>query len=131
MRTASLMLGVVFFSAAFANGQKVESEGKAWLTQHTQLAEINVNGVWQSGDWGKVTLAQAEGSREVSGEGDGWDITGVVSGKAVVLLFSSKGKISYSAELLAEGEKTLKGTYSKSLMKPNSKKKPMLLVKQG
>ncbi len=126
---SSWLLLMVFVLAVNLHAQKVDKEGKTWLDQHTEPAQINVNGIWSSDDWGDVTLNQIEGSREVTGDGDGWRIDGVVSGSMVFLLFSNKGNVEYSAELVAEGGNKLTGAYTGKLMVERSKKKPMLLTK--
>jgi hypothetical protein len=126
----ALVLGIMFLSVAAASAQTVAQEGKTWLDRNAQPAEMNVNGAWQSEDWGELKLEQAEGSRDLTGTGDKWDITGVAGGTTAFLVFhDKKGKIAYSAELSAEGEKTLKGRYSKKLMTESSKNKPMLLTR--
>ena len=63
---------------------KVELEGKAWLDSQKAPAEINVNGTWNSEEWGDLHLIQPEGSRDVTGNGDGYKIVGVVSGKSLI-----------------------------------------------
>jgi len=120
---AMLLMAVVVFA------QKVEKEGKAWLAQYNEAAAINVNGSWNAGDWGKIVLTQAEGSREVTGSGDGWKIDGVVSGKKIYLLFSHKGRVNYCAELTAESADLLTGEYSNGMMRPKAKLRPMALKK--
>src|SRR5258708_12857092 len=57
---------------------KVEVEGKAWLDAQKDPAEINVNGAWDSEEWGDFHLNQSEGSRDVSGNGVGCHILGLV-----------------------------------------------------
>ena len=120
---------VVLASLGVASAPKVDHEGKAWLDRYKEPAAINVDGLWHSDDWGDVILEQAEGAREVTGSGDGWDINGVVSGGAVYLLFSDDGEVNYSAELTDDHEKRLRGVYSSGLMHEKSKKKPMLLTR--
>jgi hypothetical protein len=91
---------------------KVEVEGKAWLDSQKDPAEINVNGAWDSEEWGDFHLIQAQGSREVSGNGGGYEIVGVASGKRLFMLFSEKHTVEYCATLSPNGENTLAGTYS-------------------
>jgi len=91
---------------------KVEVEGKAWLDSQKDPAEINVNGAWGSEEWGDFHLIQAEGSREVSGNGGGYDITGVVSGKHLFMLFSTRHTVEYCGTVSPNGENSLSGTYS-------------------
>ena len=85
----TLLLLCISFPTSLA-AAKVEVEGKAWLDSQKDPAEINVNGVWDSEEWGTFHLIQAEGSRDVSGNGGGYEITGVVSGKRLFMLFSDK-----------------------------------------
>jgi len=119
----------LFISAASA--QRVEKEGKAWLdTCPDAAATMNVTGVWNDPKWGNISLNQHQDSRRVIGSGDGWDISGVVSGNSVCLLFSFRDKISFSAKLTAEGTTQLNGTYVKGLLSDKSKTTPMRLVKR-
>jgi hypothetical protein len=108
----------------------VETKGKAWLDPHSEAAAINVNGEWHAQEWGKIVLNQAQGSRGVTGRGDGWDITGVVSGKQVFLLFSHRGTVNYSAQLTSEGDNSLNGSYSRGFMDAKSKRRAMQLTKR-
>lgn len=107
----ALLVGLAIFTSFSLFAQKVEIEGKAWLDAKTEPPEINVNGSWASEDWGTVLLNQTQGSREVTGASDNWEISGVASGKEVFLLFSSKGRVGYSAELSLEQANTLAGRY--------------------
>jgi hypothetical protein len=91
---------------------KVEVEGKAWLDSQKAPPEINVNGVWDSEEWGDLHLIQPEGSRDVSGNGDGYNIVGVVSGKRLFLLFAEHHTVEYCATLNPNGENSMIGTYS-------------------
>ena len=91
----------------------VEDAGKAWLDEHKDPAAVNVNGDWHSKEWGVFHLTQAEGAREVSGTAPRFDVTGVVSGNSLFLLFwKGKGTVSFCATLGSENDKTLTGTYS-------------------
>jgi hypothetical protein len=118
---------VVFAGAAFARGATVAKEGRAWLAQFSDAAGVNVDGSWQSKDWGTVKLVQQKDSREVTGTGDGWEIVGVVSGNKLYLLFADKkGNLNYTATLTAKGESKLEGTYARY---GSGKTKPMLLTK--
>ncbi|HTT19501.1 MAG TPA: hypothetical protein VMG82_11170 [Candidatus Sulfotelmatobacter sp.] len=91
---------------------KVEVEGKAWLDSQKDPAEMNVNGEWNSEEWGALHLNQSPGSREVSGNGDGYKIVGLVSGKRLFLLFAQGHTVEYCATLSPNGENSLAGTYS-------------------
>jgi len=108
----------------------LKKNGRVWLDAHADAALINVDGNWFAREWGPIILNQTKDSREVTGNGDGWDITGVVSGKQVFLLFSSHGGVVYSAALTGDGEMTLDGSYTKGLMKDTTKGKSMRLIKK-
>lgn len=125
-----LLVGMVLILAVGLSARNLDTKGKAWLDTHTEAAAINVNGVWHAKEWGKIVLNQAQGGRDLTGTGDGWDITGVVSGKQVFLLFSSRGRVEYSAVLTPEGETSLNGSYSKGFMGDNAKGRSMHLTKQ-
>jgi hypothetical protein len=120
---------IALFFATVLVAQKVEKEGKAWLAGKAEPAEINVAGTWHAGVWGRVILNQREGSRDITGTGDEWDILGVVSGKKVFLLFSHKGRIAYSAELSPDGPSSLAGNYADGLVTPKSKTRLMHMTK--
>lgn len=107
----TLLLLCVSFPISLA-AAKVEVEGKAWLDSQKDPAEMNVNGAWSSEEWGDFHLVQSEGSRDVSGNGGGYVITGVVSGKRLFMLFSTRGTVDYCATLSPNGENGLTGTYS-------------------
>jgi hypothetical protein len=114
---------------------KVEVEGKAWLDSQKDPPAMNVNGAWDSEEWGAFLLTQTEGSREVSGNGGGYHITGVVSGKRLFMLFSTKGTVDYCATLSPNGENRLTGTYSdrKSRLKSGlcqESSRPMIMTKK-
>lgn len=108
---ATLLLLCICFSTSLT-AAKVEVEGKAWLDAQKDPPAMNVNGAWDSAEWGAFRLTQAEGSREVSGTGGGYDITGVVSAKRLFMLFSTKHTVNYCATLSPDGEKSLTGTYA-------------------
>ena len=91
---------------------KVEVEGKAWLDAQKDPAAVNVNGPWTSEEWGTLHLIQAEGSRDVGGNGGGYEITGVVSGKRLFMLFSSNHTVEYCATLSPNGDNSFAGTYA-------------------
>lgn len=125
-----LAVSVILILAVGLSAKNLDTKGKAWLDAHSEAAAINVNGDWRAKEWGKIVLNQAQGSRDLTGRGDGWDITGVVSGKQVFLLFSNHGTVVYSAELTSESDNSLNGSYSKGFMSENTKGKPMHLTKQ-
>src|SRR5580698_5629714 len=124
-----LLVSMVLILAPGLNAGNLATNGKAWLDPHSDPAAINVNGIWHEKEWGKVVLVQAEGSRDITGTGDSWDITGVVSGKQIFLLFSHKGNVAYSAQLTQESESSLNGSYSKGFMGEKTKHRPMHLLK--
>jgi hypothetical protein len=96
-----------------ADAAKVEGRGREWLDEQKNSPQVNVTGSWQSRDWGTLTLTQAEGSRDVSGGTDDYELTGVVSGKELYLLFAeSSGSVAFCAILISESDGILNGTYS-------------------
>jgi hypothetical protein len=103
--------------------------GKSWLDEHTEPVAINASGTWHGSDWGELVLSQTQGSRELRGRCDKWDINGVASGNHVYLLFSSYGDVAYSATLVATSDKVLDGSYSKGLKAEGSNGKTMHLTK--
>jgi len=123
-------VGLVLLVAVGLSARNLDTKGKAWLDAHNDPASINVNGTWYAKDWGRIVLDQAQGGRDLSGHGDGWAITGVVSGNQVFLLFSNKGNVEYSAELTSESDGSLNGSYSRGFMGDKSKGKSMHLTKQ-
>jgi hypothetical protein len=125
----SILPAIALLFATVLLAQKIEKEGKAWLAAKAEPAEINVAGAWHAGVWGRVILNQSQGSRDITGTGDGWDILGVVSGKKVFLLFSHKGRIAYSAELSQEGSNSLAGNYADGLFTPKSKTRLMHMTR--
>ena len=125
-----LPVGLVLILAVGLNAKDLDTKGKAWLGAHSDAAAVNVNGSWHAKEWGTIVLRQAPDSRDLTGDGDGWDITGVVSGKQVFLLFSHKGKVNYSAKLTSQDDNSLNGSYSRDFMSEKTKTKPMLMIKQ-
>src|ERR1700733_9872527 len=114
---------------------KGEAEGKAWLDSQKDPAALNVNGTWDSEEWGTFHLVQTEGSRDVSGNGGGYEIAGIVSGKRLFMLFSSRRSVDYCAVVSPNGESSLIGTYSsrKSLAHSGlcqDKSRPMNMTKK-
>ena len=107
----SIMLG--FLLAFPAAAGKVENQGREWLDEHKDPPEVNVAGTWSSPDWNTLTLTQAEGSRDVSGTDKKFDLTGVVSGKILYLLFAHpNGSVGFCATLTSDSEGSLTGMYS-------------------
>jgi hypothetical protein len=109
--TLALLLLCISFAVSLV-AATVEVEGKAWLDAQKDPAEMNVSGLWNSEEWGALHLTQSEGSRDVSGNGDGYQIVGVVSGKRLFLLFAEDHTVEYCATLSPNGENSLAGTYS-------------------
>jgi hypothetical protein len=110
---------------------KFNKDARAWLSSCSYSAMTNVTGVWISRDWGAVRLEQAANSRDVTGYGDGWDITGVVSGDGVCLLFTphNSGAVQYSAKLQMTASDQLSGRYASGLLEDGQKGKEMRLSK--
>ncbi|HEY6339203.1 MAG TPA: hypothetical protein VIW68_11990 [Candidatus Sulfotelmatobacter sp.] len=133
--TATLLLLCISFAIP-VTAAKVEVEGKAWLEAQKDSAAINVNGAWDSDEWGDFHLLQAEGSRDVNGNGGGYDVTGVVSGKRLFMLFSTNHTVEYCATLSPNGENSLIGTYSNRKSRLHSglcqeKTRPMNMTKKN
>jgi hypothetical protein len=102
-----LLLSLIAFAA------NVEDVGKAWLDAQKDPPAINVNGVWSSEEWGDLHLTQAQGSRDVTGDSGGYELTGVVSAKRLFLLFhTGHGTVDYCATLSPEADNALRGSYS-------------------
>lgn len=112
-----------------AVAQRVDREGRTWLSTCSDPAALNVTGVWNDPKWGNITMNQHQESRQIIGSGDGWNISGVVSGKSVCLLFYNGDKISYSAKLTADASGALSGGYVKGMISEKSKTISMRLVK--
>jgi hypothetical protein len=134
MITATLLLLCVSFPISLT-AAKGEVEGRAWLDAQRDPSAINVNGTWDSEEWGTFHLVQNEGSRDVSGNGAGYEITGVVSGKRLFMLFSSRRALDYCATMSPNGENSLIGTYSsrRSLLHSGAcleKTRPMNMTKK-
>jgi hypothetical protein len=132
--TATLLLFCISFPTSLA-ATKGEVEGKAWLDAQKDPAAINVNGTWDSEEWGTFHLLQSEGSRDVSGNGAGYEITGVVSGKRLFMLFVARRAVNYCATMGPNGENSLIGTYSsrRSLLHSGAcqeKTRPMNMTKK-
>ena len=130
----TLLLMCISFPVSLT-AAKVEVEGKAWLDAQKDPPAMNVNGAWESEEWGAFLLKQTEGSRDVTGNGGGYDITGVVSGKRLFILFSTKHTVEYCATLSASGENSLAGTYSDRKSRLHSglcqeSSRPMIITKK-
>lgn len=125
-----LLVGMILVLAVGLSAGDLDTKGKAWLDSHNEPPAINVAGNWHAKEWGKIVLRQAPDSRELMGDGDGWDITGVVSGNRVFLLFSNKGKVTYSAVLTSQPDNTLNGSYGKGFIGDMTKGKSIIMIKQ-
>ena len=115
--------------AVSLHGQTEAAEGKAWLAASAEKPAMNVTGIWEGGDWGLVSLNQRQGDSRIIGTADGWDLSGVVSGKTVLLLFLKKDKVAFSARLTIDGPKQISGGYAKGLLSAASKTIPLQLKK--
>jgi len=132
--TAAILLLCVSFPLSLT-AAKVEAEGKAWLDAQKDPPAINVNGAWDCEEWGSFHLIQAEGSREVKGNGAGYEVTGVVSGNSLFMLLVSKDTVQYCATLSANGDNSLIGNYSNRKSRLHSglcqeKSRPMNMTKK-
>jgi hypothetical protein len=111
-----LCTGVLSLAVAAANGAQSE-ESRSWLEAHADPPLVDVSGTWYGGySFGEVILKQVEGDRKVEGHNGDYEITGVVSGNRVFLLFFSSGALYCSAVVTAAGEDALEGGYVKGLM---------------
>ncbi len=119
-KTWSLALPLALLCSSLA-AQKLDTAGKAWLAAYSEPSTLNLDGSWQSAKWGTFALHQAQGSRDVTGSGDEWDVTGVVSGDQAYLLFSHKNDVAYAAQLSPDGPTALAGHYAEGI--PSSPKK--------
>ena len=129
-----LLLLCISFPASL-NAAKVDVEGKAWLDAQKDPAAINVNGTWDSDELGALHLVQTEGNREVSGNGGGYEITGVVSGKQLFMLLATNHTVEYCAVLRSNSDNSLIGTYSNRRSRLHSglcqeKSRPMNMTKK-
>jgi hypothetical protein len=109
--TAAFLLLSISFPVSMT-AAKVEVEGRAWLDAQKDPPAINVNGTWDSDEWGRLHFIQTEGSRDVSGNGGGYEITGVVSGKRLFMIFATHQTVDNCAVLSPNGDDSFIGTYS-------------------
>jgi hypothetical protein len=105
---------LALFLAIPADAGKVEGAGREWLDEHKDSPQMNVTGTWDSPDWGKtLSLTQVDGSRDVSGTDTKFELTGVVSGKILYLLFAhGNGGVGFCATLTSDSDGSLTGMYS-------------------
>ncbi len=120
--TAVLLLLCISFPTSLTAGS-VEDKGKAWLDAQKDPAQINVSGEWDS-EFGDLYLKQADGNREVSGNGGGYQLLGVVSGKSLYLLFyvgtAHGGSVDYCAVAASDSATHMVGTYSNRVARRKS-----------
>ncbi len=106
-----LLVGAVLSAATLMFAATLEKQGKDWLDQYKDPAQINVTGTWNS-TFGNLELNQAKDSRDVSGTAKGYDLTGVVSGRTLYLLFvTHHGTVDYCAEVTSSTDTLLTGDY--------------------
>jgi hypothetical protein len=108
---AVLLLICIAFPTTL-NAGTVNNQGKAWLDAQKDPAAINVDGTWNSDEFADLHLSQDAGSRDVSGVGAGYRLTGVVNGKRLYLLFTSGRTVEYCAVLTSGSGNSLVGSYS-------------------
>jgi serine/threonine-protein kinase len=125
-------------SAPLPSSANVGDRGRAWLDAQKDPPAINVTGAWNSEEWGDLRLIQTQGRRDVSGDAHGYELTGVVSGKRLFLLFhTGKGKVDYCATLNTEADNKLSGGYSDRVTRLRfghglcqEKSRPMHMIKK-
>jgi len=116
----------------------VGERGRAWLDAQKDPPAMNVTGAWNSEEWGDLRLIQTQGGRDVSGGAPGYELTGVVSGKRLFLLFhNAKGKVDYCATLDTAADNKLSGGYSDRVTRLRfghglcqEKSRPMHMIKK-
>jgi hypothetical protein len=134
MRKLSCFAAIVVLAvfAGSCSGGLPAVKGSDWLaSKGTEPPGMNISGNWNSPSWNLVTIKQ-EGAK-ISGDGDGWPIKGVVSGKRAYLVFfnEKEEKVYYTAELQRGEDNTLVGHYSKYALigEKGAKKTAMTLVR--
>jgi hypothetical protein len=134
MRKLSCFAAIVVLAvfAGSCSGGLPAVKGSDWLaSKGTEPPGMNISGNWNSPSWNLVTIKQ-EGAK-ISGDGDGWPIKGVVSGKRAYLVFFDVKvkKVYYTAELQRGEDNTLVGHYSKYALigEKGAKKTAMTLVR--
>ena len=105
-----LLIGAALSAATVMFAASVEKQGKAWLDEHRDPAQINVSGTWGS-EVGTLQLDQAKDSRDVTGSGGGYELTGVVSGKTLYLLISKNGTVGFCGIVTENTDVSLIGQY--------------------
>lgn len=116
----------------------VGDRGRAWLDAQKDPPAMNVTGSWNSEEWGDLRLIQTQGGRDVSGGAPGYELTGVVSGKRLFLLFhNGRGKVDYCATLDTAADNKLSGGYSDRVTRLRfghglcqEKSRPMQMIKK-
>jgi len=129
-----VVLGCLVLSSCPVLAKDKEDEARAWLASYTAPAQINVDGVWESGDWGTVILHQAKDAREVTGTGDNSVVEGVVSGNVLYLAFvwhDRHAKVSkiYTASLTLREDGDLHGRYARGIYTPDKENLSIKLKK--
>lgn len=119
-----LLLGCLILYPSRMLAKDKENEAKTWLASYTEPAQINVDGIWHSDDWGTVILHQPKDLREVTGTADNSEIKGVVSGKTLYLAFlwqDRHGNLSkvYTATLTLSNDGDLRGRYARGIYPPD------------
>jgi hypothetical protein len=109
------LFGMVAAAVGMLSAASLENQGRAWLAKQKDPAQFNVTGVWDS-EFGILDLAQPKDGRDVTGKGGGYELTGVVSGKALYLVFATKhGTVDYCGEATVTADDKLLGEYQNRL----------------
>jgi hypothetical protein len=109
------LLGMVAVAVIMLSAASLENQGRAWLDKQKDPAQFNVTGMWQS-EFGVLDLMQPKDGRDVTGKGGGYELTGVVSGKTLYILFATKhGTVDYCGEATVTADNNLSGEYQNRL----------------
>jgi hypothetical protein len=136
MRPFSVVLFALslIFVISCASGALKQIEVDQWLNAKSggEPSEIDMTGRWCDAEgsgfftWGEGYLRQEQ--NKVSGVIGGYNITGIVSGKIVYLVFLYRGRVYYTARL-EMFQDLLTGNYFKASDKEQTKGYPTSFVK--
>ncbi len=111
--------------------RKVDRAGNIWLDNHKlDASSIDINGQWYQHSWGIVELHQGASNGEIIGKAPSYEIVGIVSGKTICLIFTSKGQTQYSAIMNLGVDGHLTGKYIWGLVKDEAKERSIDLERR-